>query len=177
MALYEHVVVTRPDISPQQVDALVEDITKIVTEANGKVGRTEYWGLRNLAYPIRKSRKAHYSLINIDAPGAVIHEIERRHRINEDVLRFISVRVEAFTEEPSPVIARKDRDDRGKRRRDEDGGFGGGGFGGGGFGGGGFGGGRPPRRDEADGDMGDRDGAPPRRGRRDDEGGGGRFGR
>ena len=69
MALYEHVVVTRPDISPQQVDALVEDITKIVTERKGKIGKTEYWGLRNLAYPIKKSRKAHYSLLNIDAPG------------------------------------------------------------------------------------------------------------
>src|ERR1700733_1807777 len=119
MALYEHVVVTRPDISPQQVDALVEDITKIVTEKNGKVGRTEYWGLRNLAYPIRKSRKAHYSLLNIDAPGPVIHEIERRLRINEDVLRFLTVKVEAFTDEPSPVLGRKDRDDK-RRRRDED---------------------------------------------------------
>lgn len=145
MALYEHVVVTRPDISPQQVDALVEDITRIVTEKNGTVGRTEYWGLRNLAYPIKKSRKAHYSLINIDAPGDAIHEVERRHRINEDVLRFLTVKVEEFTEEPSPVIARKDRDDRGGKRRDrDDGGFGGrddrgprGGFGGGG---GGFGG-------------------------------------
>lgn len=147
MALYEHVVVTRPDISPQQVDALVEEITRIVTEKNGTVGRTEYWGLRNLAYPIKKSRKAHYSLINIDAPGDAIHEVERRHRINEDVLRFMTVKVEEFTEEPSPVIARKDRDDRGGKRRDrDDGGFGGrddrgprGGFGGGG-GGGGFGG-------------------------------------
>jgi small subunit ribosomal protein S6 len=141
MALYEHVVVTRPDISPQQVDALVEDITKIVTEKNGKVGRTEYWGLRNLAYPIKKSRKAHYSLLNIEGPGDVMHEVERRHRINEDVLRFLTVKVEEFTEEPSPVIARKDRDDRGGKRRDRDeGGFGGGdrgGFGGGGFGGGG----------------------------------------
>jgi len=151
MAFYEHVVVTRPDISPQQVDALVEDITKIVTERKGKVSRTEYWGLRNLAYPIKKSRKAHYSLINIDAPGDAIHELERRHRINEDVLRFLTVKVEKLVEEPSPVIARKDRDDRGKR--DE----GGGGFGGGGrdrgFGGdrgGGFGGGR------------DRDDRPPR---------------
>lgn len=125
MALYEHVVVTRPDISPQQVDALVEDITKIVAERKGKVGKTEYWGLRNLAYPIKKSRKAHYSLLNIDAPGDVIAELERRHRINEDVLRYLTVKVDALTEEPSPVIARKDRDDRGKRRdRDDDGGFG-----------------------------------------------------
>ncbi len=119
MALYEHVVVTRPDISPQQVDGLVEDITKIVTEASGSVGKTEYWGLRNLSYPIKKSRKAHYSLINIDAPGSVLHEIERRHRINEDVLRYLTIKVEEFSEEPSPVVARKDRDDRRKRRDDD----------------------------------------------------------
>lgn len=127
MAFYEHVVVTRPDISPQQVDALVEDITKIITERKGKVGKTEYWGLRNLAYPIKKSRKAHYSLINIDAPGDAIHELERRHRINEDVLRFLTVKVEALSDEPSPVVARKDRDDRRKPRDGEGGGFGGGG--------------------------------------------------
>ena len=151
MAFYEHVVVTRPDISPQQVDALVEDITKIVTERQGKVSKTEYWGLRNLAYPIKKSRKAHYSLINIDAPGDAIHELERRHRINEDVLRFLTVKVEKLNEEPSPVIARKDRDDRGKR----DEGFGGG-FGGGGRDRGGFGD-RPPRED-----RGDRPPRPPR---------------
>jgi small subunit ribosomal protein S6 len=144
MALYEHVVVTRPDISTQQVDALVEDITKIVTEGKGKVGKTEYWGLRNLSYPIKKSRKAHYSLLNIDAPGPVIHEIERRHRINEDVLRVLTVKVETLSEEPSPVIARKDRDDR-KRDRDD---FGGGG----GFSGGGFRdrNDRPPREDRGD---------------------------
>ena len=157
MALYEHVVVTRPDISPQQVDALVEDITKIVTELKGKVGKSEYWGLRNLAYPIKKSRKAHYSLLNIEGPGNVMHEVERRHRINEDVLRFLTVKVDKFSEEPSPVIARKDRDDR--KRRDDD-------FGGGG----GFGGDRDrgdrPRRDFGDRppreDRGDRPPRPPR---------------
>ena len=159
MAFYEHVVVTRPDISPQQVDALVEDITKIVTERKGKIGKTEYWGLRNLAYPIKKSREAHYSLLNIDAPGDVIAELERRHRINEDVLRFLTVKVDALSEEPSPVIARKDRDDRGKRDRDE-----------GGFGGFGDRGDRPPRsfgdRDRGDRppreDRGDRPPRPPR---------------
>jgi small subunit ribosomal protein S6 len=148
MALYEHVVVTRPDISPQQVDALVEDITKIVTERNGKVAKSEYWGLRNLAYPIKKSRKAHYSLLNIEGPGDVIHEVERRHRINEDVLRFLTVKVDEFSEEPSPVIARKDRDDR-RKREDE--------------GGGGFGD-RPQRSfgDRDRGDRGDRGDRPPR---------------
>jgi small subunit ribosomal protein S6 len=122
MALYEHVVVSRPDISPQQVDALVEDITRMVVDREGKVGRTEYWGLRNLAYPIKKSRKAHYSLLNIECSGDVIHEVERRHRINEDVLRFLTVRVEAFSDDVSPVIARKDRDDRRKPRREGEGG-------------------------------------------------------
>ena len=157
MALYEHVVVTRPDISPQQVDALVEDITKIVTELKGKVGKSEYWGLRNLAYPIKKSRKAHYSLLNLEGPGNMIAEIERRHRINEDVLRFLTVKVDKLSDEPSPVIARKDRDDR--KRRDDD-------FGGGG----GFGGDRDrgdrPRRDFGDRppreDRGDRPPRPPR---------------
>jgi small subunit ribosomal protein S6 len=144
MARYEHVVVTRPDISPQQVDALVEDITKVVAERKGKVGKTEYWGLRNLAYPIKKSRKAHYSLLNIDAPGDVIHEVERRHRINEDVLRYLTVKVEEFSEEPSPVIARKDREERGKRR-DEEGGFGD----------------RPPRGERSFGER-DRGDRPPR---------------
>jgi small subunit ribosomal protein S6 len=153
MALYEHVVVTRPDISPQQVDALVEDITKIVTELKGKVAKSEYWGLRNLAYPIKKSRKAHYSLLNLDGPGNMIAEIERRHRINEDVLRFLTVKVDTLSEEPSPVIARKDRDDR--KRRDDD------------FGGGGFGDrGDRPRRDFGDRppreDRGDRPPRPPR---------------
>jgi small subunit ribosomal protein S6 len=155
MALYEHVVVTRPDISPQQVDALVEDITRIVTDGKGKVEKSEYWGLRNLAYPIKKSRKAHYSLLNIDAPGAVIHEIERRHRINEDVLRFLTVKVDELNAEPSPVIARKDRDERKRDRDDFGGGFSGGGFRGGDD--------RPPRGDRPPReDRGDRPPRPPR---------------
>jgi len=154
MAYYEHVVVTRPDISPQQVDALEEDITRIVTEGKGKVGKTEYWGLRNLSYPIKKSPKAHYSLLNIDAPGHVIHEVERRHRINEDVLRYLTVRVDELSAEPSPVIARKDRDER-KRRDDDFGGFSGGGFRDMGD--------RPPRADRPPReDRGDRPPRPPR---------------
>lgn len=122
MAFYEHVVITRPDISPQQVDALVEEITSLVGEKEGKVAKTEYWGLRNLAYPINKSRKGHYSLLNIDAPADAIQELERRHRINEDVIRFLTIRVDELSEEPSPVLSRKDRDrgdrgDRGDRKR------------------------------------------------------------
>ena len=124
MALYEHVLIARQDISPQQVDALVEDITRQVLDAGGKVGKSEYWGLRNLAYRVRKNRKGHYCLLNIDAPAEVVHELERRQRINEDVLRFLTIKVEEHDEEPSPVLAHRDRDEkrRAKREgRDDDG--------------------------------------------------------
>jgi small subunit ribosomal protein S6 len=125
MAYYEHVLIARQDISPQQVDALVEDITRTIQEQGGTVGKTEYWGLRNLAYRVRKNRKGHYCLLNIDAPAAAVHELERRQRINEDVLRFITVRVDALDEEPSPVLARRERDDKRRARREgEDGGEG-----------------------------------------------------
>lgn len=116
MAFYEHVIVARPDISPQQVETLVEEISTMITEQSGTVGKTEYWGLRNLAYPINKVRKGHYALINIDAPATTVQELERRLRINDDVMRHMTVRVETLSDEPSPVLSRKDRDDR--RRRD-----------------------------------------------------------
>jgi small subunit ribosomal protein S6 len=127
MALYEHVLIARQDISPQQVDALIEDITRTVTELGGTVGKNEYWGLRNLTYRVRKNRKGHYALLNIDAPSAAIHELERRHRINEDVLRYLTIKVEAHDEEPSPVLARRDRDEKRRARREgerDDGDFG-----------------------------------------------------
>ncbi|MFC7290186.1 30S ribosomal protein S6 [Hirschia litorea] len=122
MAFYEHVVIARPDISQQQVETLVEEITAIIVEKEGTVSNTEYWGLRNLAYPINKSRKGHYSLINIDGPAAAIQEVERRLRINEDVIRFLTIRVEELSTEPSAVLSRKDRGDkpeRGDRDRGE----------------------------------------------------------
>lgn len=126
MAYYEHVLIARQDISPQQVDALVEDITRTIQEQGGTVGKTEYWGLRNLAYRVRKNRKGHYCLLNIDAPAAAVHELERRQRINEDVLRFITIRMDALDEEPSPVLARRERDDKRRARREgEEGGDGG----------------------------------------------------
>jgi small subunit ribosomal protein S6 len=118
MALYEHVLVARQDISPQQVDALLEDVTKIVTEQGGKIAKSEYWGLRNLAFRVRKNRKGHYCLVNIDGPAATVQELERRHRINEDIIRFLTIRVEEHDEEPSPVLARRDRDERRRNRRD-----------------------------------------------------------
>jgi small subunit ribosomal protein S6 len=118
MAYYEHVLIARPDISPQQVDALIEDITRTVQELGGKVTKNEYWGLRNLAYRVRKNRKGHYCLLNLDAPAPAVHEVERRARINEDVLRFITVRVEKLEDEPSPVLARRDRDEKRRQRRE-----------------------------------------------------------
>jgi small subunit ribosomal protein S6 len=118
MPYYEHVVITRPEISPQQVEALVEDISKTVKDLGGHIGKTEYWGLRNLTYRIRKSRKGHYSLLNLDCPAAAVHELERRLKINEDVMRFKTIRVEELDEEPSPILARRDREERRRARRE-----------------------------------------------------------
>ena len=115
MALYEHIVIVRPDISPAQVEAMSEELTTFLTERGAKVGKTEYWGLRNLAYPIQKQRKGHYSLLNIDGPAAAVHELERRHRISDDVMRYMTVRVDVHEDEPSAVLSRKDR---GPRRDD-----------------------------------------------------------
>lgn len=109
MALYEHVVITRPDISPAQVDTFIEELTGVLKEGGATIGKTEYWGLRNLAYPISKQRKGHYSLINVDGPSAALQELERRHRISDDVMRFMTVRVDELSDEPSPVLSRKER--------------------------------------------------------------------
>ena len=109
MAFYEHVVITRPDISPAQVDSFVEELSGFLKEKGATIGKTEYWGLRNLAYPIKKQRKGHYSLINIDAPAEAIHELERRQRLSEDVMRYMTIRVEELSDEQSPVLSRKDR--------------------------------------------------------------------
>jgi small subunit ribosomal protein S6 len=118
MALYEHVLIARQDISPQQVDALVEDITRNLQELGGKVEKSEYWGLRNLAYRVRKNRKGHYCLLCLDAPPEAVHELERRARINEDVIRYLTIRIEEIDPEPSPVLARRDRDERRRQRRE-----------------------------------------------------------
>lgn len=118
MALYEHVFLARQDISAQQVEALVE-VYKGVIEANGgKVGRVENWGLKSLTYRIKKNRKAHYVLLDIDAPAAAIHEVERQQRISEDVLRYMTVAVEAHEEGPSAMMQKRDRDDRPRREGD-----------------------------------------------------------
>jgi small subunit ribosomal protein S6 len=113
---YENVYIARPDISAAQVEALTEALTAIVTENGGQVTKNEYWGLKNLAYRIKKNRKGHYSLMNIDAPAAALHELERNMRINEDILRHMSVRVDELDPEPSAMMqSRSARDDRGGR--------------------------------------------------------------
>jgi small subunit ribosomal protein S6 len=149
MPLYECVVIARSDVTTQQVDALGEQIAATVAELGGAVKKNEYWGLRSLAYRIKKNRKGHYVLLNIEAPSAAITEMERQLRLNEDVLRFMTVAVEELEEGPSAILTNKGRDDRESR---------GPGGGGGRFGGGDRGP-RPPRGGFGDrGDRGDRGG-------------------
>jgi small subunit ribosomal protein S6 len=121
MALYEHVIIARQDISPQQAEALNDQLKHLLEEQGGHVAKIEYWGLRNLTYRIKKNRKGHYSLLAIDAPSAAVKEMERQLSINEDVLRFMTVRVEELDLELSPVLARRDRDrERDSARRGYD---------------------------------------------------------
>jgi len=115
MSLYEHVFMARQDVTSQQVDAMVDQYKEVIASNGGSVGKTEYWGIKTLAFRIRKNRKAHFTLMNIDAPPAAVAEMERQMRINEDVLRFITIRVSALEEEPSAMMQRRDRDDRGDR--------------------------------------------------------------
>ena len=117
MALYEHIVISRQDISPQQAEALNDQLKTIIEAGGGSVAKIEYWGLRNLSYRIKKNRKGHYSLLAIDAPSEAVKEMERQLSLNEDVLRHLTVRVEELDLELSPVLARRDRDR--ERRPDE----------------------------------------------------------
>ena len=156
MALYEHVFLTRQDASNAQVDALAEQYKAIIEAGGGKVAKTEYWGVKSVSFRIKKNRKAHYTLMNIDAPAAAVAEMERQMSISEDVIRFLTIKVDALEEGPSAQMRRRDdREDRGSFGEDRGFGFGGGGgrsFGGGGPRG--FGGDRGdrgpprPRRDE-----------------------------
>ncbi|WP_152045783.1 30S ribosomal protein S6 [Aureimonas psammosilenae] len=126
MALYEHVFLARQDISGQQVDQLVDTFRAVIEENGGSVGKVENWGLKTLTYRIKKNRKAYYTLINIDAPAAAVQEMERQMRFNEDILRYITIKVDAH-EDGQSVMMQK-RDDRPRRDRDD----------------------RPPRRDRDD---------------------------
>ncbi|MEK6722051.1 MAG: 30S ribosomal protein S6 [Pseudomonadota bacterium] len=117
MALYEHVFLARQDLAQAQVDALAENATKIVEENNGKVTKIETWGLRSLAYKIAKNRKAHYVMLNIDAPGGVIAELERQTQINEDIIRYMTVKVDELEAGQSVMMRKQDRPDRGEYGR------------------------------------------------------------
>jgi small subunit ribosomal protein S6 len=132
MPLYEHVFLARQDLSQQQVDELTAHYKGVVEQMGGSVPKAEYWGVKSLTYRIRKNRKAHFTLLNLDAPAAAITEVERQQHINEDVLRAITVRVEELESGPSAMMRKVDRDrdrderrgdrgDRGDRRRDRDG--------------------------------------------------------
>ena len=118
MPLYEHVFLARQDLAQAQVDALAETATKIIEEGNGKVVKTETWGLRGLAYRIAKNRKAHYVMIEFDAPAAVVAELERQTAINEDVIRYMTLKVEAHEAGPSAMMRRNERSERDGRRGD-----------------------------------------------------------
>lgn len=144
MALYEHVYLARQDVSAQQVEAMTETYRKIIESLGGSIGRQEYWGVKSLAFRIQKNRKAHFTLMNIDAPHAAIAEMERQMGLSEDVLRFITIKVEEHDDQPSAMMRKRDDDgERGDRSRG-------------------------PRGDRDRGDRGDR--RPPRR---DDAGFGG----
>jgi small subunit ribosomal protein S6 len=125
MPLYEHVYLARQDASAQQVEELTGQFQGIVEQLGGKITKTEYWGVRSLSYRMRKNRKAHFTLLNIDAPPAALAEIERQERLNEEVLRYITVRVDEHEDGPSAMMRKaerdRDRDERrGDRRRDHD---------------------------------------------------------
>jgi small subunit ribosomal protein S6 len=152
MPLYEHVFLTRQDASAQQVEELTAQFKGVIEQMGGKVAKTEQWGVKSLSYRLRKNRKAHFTMFNVDAPAAAINEIERQERLSEDILRYITIRVDEHEEGPSAMMRKVDRDrerdDRGFGFRDRDrGGFRG-------------------DRDRGDRDRGDhrrdRDGRPPR---------------
>ena len=116
MPLYENVFIARQDISGAQVDSLADGFAQLIAENGGEVKKREYWGLRNLAYRMKKNRKGHYVLLQVAAPVAAVTELERTMRINEDVLRYLTIRVDAFDEGPSPVmLSRGSRDERPRR--------------------------------------------------------------
>ena len=120
MPLYEHVFLARQDASAQQVEDLTNQITGAISSLGGKVTKTESWGLRSLTYRMNKNRKAHFVLLNVDSPATVIAEIERQERINEDVLRYLTIRVDEHEDGPSAMMRKADRD---RERDDRGGGF------------------------------------------------------
>ncbi len=117
MPLYEHIFMARQDVSSQQVDALVEHFKGVLEANEGSVGKIENWGLKTLPYRVNKNRKAHYALMNVTAPSAAIHEMERQMRLHEDILRYMTIKVDEHEDGPSAMLRKSDRDDR--RSRDD----------------------------------------------------------
>ena len=123
MPYYENVFIARQDVSAVQVNGLIENFEKIITNAGGSIAKRENWGLRTMAYRIKKNRKGHYVLLNIDAPAPALHEMERQMQINEDILRYMTIRVDEHEVAPSAIMRNKDRDDRPRRDRGPRSGF------------------------------------------------------
>jgi small subunit ribosomal protein S6 len=115
MPLYEHTFLARQDVTQAQVEALMKEFQGVVEEGQGKVSKQEYWGLKNLAFKIKKNRKAHYAFFNIEAPSAAVAEMERRMGLNTDVIRFMTIRVDELEADPSVQMRKQDRDERGDR--------------------------------------------------------------
>jgi small subunit ribosomal protein S6 len=127
MPLYEHVYLARQDVSAQQVEELTAQFKGIIEQMGGTVAKAEYWGVKSLSYRMRKNRKAHFTLMNVDAAPAALAEVERQQRLNEDILRYLTVRVDEHEEVPSAMMRKVDRDRdrderRSERRRERDGG-------------------------------------------------------
>jgi small subunit ribosomal protein S6 len=129
MPLYEHIFLARQDVSAQQVEELTGHLKGVIEQLGGKITKTEQWGVKSLSYRLRKNRKAHFILLNVDAPPAAINEVERQERLNEDVLRYLTIRVNEHEDGPSAMMRKSDRDrderrgergDRGERRRDRE---------------------------------------------------------
>jgi len=121
MPLYEHVFLGRQDISAQQFEGLLETYQTIIKDNGGSIEKTESWGIKNLAYKIKKNRKAHFALLNINAPHEAVSEMERQMSISTDVIRFLTLRVDEHDEGPSAMMKRGDRDDKRGGRRDHSG--------------------------------------------------------
>ena len=118
MPLYEHVFMARQDLGAQQVEELTAQYKGVIEQLGGSITKTEYWGVKSLSYRLRKNRKAHFTLLNVDAPPAALAEIERQQRLNEDVLRYITIRVDEHEAGPSAMMRKVDRDERRGERGD-----------------------------------------------------------
>ncbi|MCC2651009.1 MAG: ribosomal protein [Microvirga sp.] len=124
MPLYEHIFMARQDVTPQQVETMVDQYKGVIEQNGGTVDKTEMWGVKSLAYRIKKNRKAHFTMFNLNAPAPAVAEMERQMRINEDILRFMTIKVEELETEPSVMMQKRDRDERKDReRRERDTGF------------------------------------------------------